>query len=928
MKAIAPTLALALILGGATARADSRAGEIDELLQRAERFLSRQVRHEREAIPLFMRAERLARAAGDRPRVARSLAGLGSAQLSTHRYAESESTLLSARHLARSIDLYEVEARVVRLLATLFGERGDFARALMLNTELLELATRHDDIVWIASAHSSLAGTLRRQGNLLRATQEAARAIAILDGDPRARDTRLLFTAPYLRGRTLLELGEYPEALRYLQRALAAAESDSSIAGRWHCLNDIGLWYQAQGDWQRAASYYRRALEIARIPDSQDMIGITLRGMAEVEAGRGRLGEAERLYEDALRVFTSNGIAGEAVHTLIGLAATRIDRGRLEDARPLLTAAIEEAARNQQSLALARGRFQLARLYLLQKRFTEAEAEYAATLELTQYLGYVSLRPDVLDGLAAAARGQGDLRRAEALYHEGAAAIEKLRSRIPALEQRASFAATSHRTYEGLAGTCLEQYQSTGDQRALEAAFAALERERSQNARFRLISVPSNPHRRRLEAAASDIHLQLASEQTSRERRVALLDRLDDVERQLLAIDGGPVRSGGDAVPPVSALRGVLRPEEMFVSIAQMSADAYAFIVTRERLRLVRLGRLDRLDERAEFFTELLASNAPEESIAAGSRIAHEVVAPWIAFAKPRTRRILVSTTGAVARIPFGALPDPARPSHPLLARFEIVNTASLTALATTRRGAAGRRTGGRALAIIAGSEGPRRVAIGGESWELPVLRSSAIELRALQRASHVERSEKPLRNARLRDYDVLHFSAHAFLDPRIASRSAIVVRTPQGDDDGLLQTREISALDLGGAAVVLASCQTAAGPSSPAEGLYSLARAFSAAGASAVVATLWSVHDRASALLFSHFYRYLGRGATMAAALRAAQMDTFGERPYANAQEWAAFTVIGDGAVVPLRSRSFEPLVGLASLLLVGVLLFGREAR
>jgi tetratricopeptide (TPR) repeat protein len=196
MNAVAPAFALVLTLAGAMAHADPRAVEIDDLLQRAERFLSRQVRHEREAIPLFMRAERLARAAGDRPRVARALAGLGSAQLSIHQYAESESTLLRARELARSIDLYEVEARTVRLLATLFSERGDFTRAIALQTELLQLATRHHDLMSVAGAHNNMAATLRRQGNPLRATQEAARAIAILDGI-RERMT-LVSSSPHL----------------------------------------------------------------------------------------------------------------------------------------------------------------------------------------------------------------------------------------------------------------------------------------------------------------------------------------------------------------------------------------------------------------------------------------------------------------------------------------------------------------------------------------------------------------------------------------------------------------------------------------------------------------------------------------------------------------------------------------------------------
>ena len=125
---------------------------------------------------------------------------------------------------------------------------------------------------------------------------------------------------------------------------------------------------------------------------------------------------------------------------------------------------------------------------------------------------------------------------------------------------------------------------------------------------------------------------------------------------------------------------------------------------------------------------------------------------------------------------------------------------------------------------------------------------------------------------------------------------------------------------------MVLASCQTAVGPASPAEGMYSLARAFSTAGASAVIATHWSVRDRASAQFFERFYGHLARGTTMVAALRATQIAAMGERPYASARDWAAFTVIGDGTVAPLsgiRARRTRRLpMGIASVLLLVSLL------
>lgn len=911
---------------GTAAETSARQSEIDRLLERGEVFLTPQVRKERQAIPLFQEAERLARAEGDRLRLGRALLGHAGALLSTHHYIEAESRMQEALRLGRSAGRYEIEQRALRLLGGMQIERGRFEQGIGFYTEMLESATKHADVAGIASAHNSLAATLRRQGDAVRAAESASRAVALIDRDPRARTPRLLFSAPYLRGRARLDLGEYPEALLDLHRALAAAETQQNIAGRWHCLNDIALWYQAQGDWQRAASYYRRALEVARLPDSRDLEGVSLRGMAEVEALRGRLGEAARAYEEALRIFTTNGIEGEVPLTRIGLAATRIDLGDLDGARSLLESAIEEGEKSHQPLAIARGRSELGRLHLLQKRYAEAESEYTTAVELTRRLGYVSLLPAALSGLADATRGRGDLQRARALYGESAGEIETLRSRIPGLEQRAAFAAMSHRTYEGLVSISLALHQATGDAHHLESAFAALERERSQNARAHATPASSNRERDRLEALLSRIQLQLAADDIPRDRRMILLDELDDAERQLTAIQGRSAEANPNALPRLGTLRQALRREEMFVSLAETSMGAFAFLVTTERLRVVKLPPLERLDARTEFFSEVLASNESQASLAAGQRLARELVVPWLAAMPAGTRRLIFSTSGAIARVPFAALPDPGRPSQPLLVRFEIQQAPSLTALEASRRLSAMRPRSGRALAVRFGTTS-QRVAIGADSWELPALRSSAVELDALRRAADVHQNmQTPLETTNLREFDVLHFSAHAFLDPRIASRSAIVIGAPRGEDDGLLQTREISQLDLGGAAVVLASCQTAVGPASPAEGMYSLARAFGVAGASAVIATHWSVRDRASAEFFGRFYRSLARGDTMAAALRAAQIATMSNQPYTNTQDWAAFTVIGDGSIAPLsgaRSRRTRTLmVGVVSVLLLALVL------
>jgi CHAT domain-containing protein len=86
------------------------------------------------------------------------------------------------------------------------------------------------------------------------------------------------------------------------------------------------------------------------------------------------------------------------------------------------------------------------------------------------------------------------------------------------------------------------------------------------------------------------------------------------------------------------------------------------------------------------------------------------------------------------------------------------------------------------------------------------------------------------------------------------------------------------------------------------------LTRAFQYAGARSVVASLWSVADRATAELMTRFYRHLAAGLAKDEALRAAQTELIrrpirlttskGQAVEMDASApffWAAFQLFGD---------------------------------
>ena len=143
--------------------------------------------------------------------------------------------------------------------------------------------------------------------------------------------------------------------------------------------------------------------------------------------------------------------------------------------------------------------------------------------------------------------------------------------------------------------------------------------------------------------------------------------------------------------------------------------------------------------------------------------------------------------------------------------------------------------------------------------------------------------------------HEILHFGGHAVVNRDFPLLSYLLMTPERRVDTGLLYAHQLYDLRFNRTRLaVLAACDTATGPIHG-EGPLSLSRALLAAGAPAVVASLWNVDDAETARLFQIFYTRLAEGEDGAAALRHAQLALLhAPGSHGPSTTWAAFELFG----------------------------------
>jgi CHAT domain-containing protein len=404
----------------------------------------------------------------------------------------------------------------------------------------------------------------------------------------------------------------------------------------------------------------------------------------------------------------------------------------------------------------------------------------------------------------------------------------------------------------------------------------------------------------------------------------SLLARLEALERQ--EIELREERDRPVVTPSVSLaeVQRSLASNEAMLAFQTGPDGSWLFAVTPQQARVLELPGRHALSDSLALFKGLMRQSADNRERAAIA-LYERLLKGALDGLPAGVERLIVVPDLPLDTFPLSALSS-SRSAQPLGRRYELVLVPSATIWHGWRTHPA--RSHGRATLVLADPQLEFATTAASERplGPLPHARAEGREiLGKLDRRGTLwmgsEASETAFKALDLSRFGVLHFAAHTVIDSANTDRSAILLASGTGHEDGLLQSREIADLTLNRQLVVLSACQSATGTEVRGEGVLGLARSFFAAGARTVIGSLWPIRDDHAQSFFDAFYASLAQGRAVGAAFHQAQKSLIDDGLPAEA--WAGFVLIGDPDAVPVTAipdRSTRWIVAAVVLL---VLLF-----
>lgn len=730
-------------------------------------------------------------------------------------------------------------------------------------------------------------------------------------------------------------------------------DKESEIAA----YRNLGRAYAAIGNYDAAETALGNAMRLARALGNARIIAETLVVEAQLAPLRGASVQSLKAAEQALTASRAADYRRGQALALIELAKSRLAYGSANSAVPLLKQALDIATQLGQPYDEANARRVLGMAYVALGEQTAASTEFTAALVIERRIGDRFGEVQTLVEVGRLAASGGQLKGALATLEEALAVIDRTRSSLAAPELRASYLASQRAAYELTVQVLIgldHQYPDAGyDVRAFnisERAHARTLLDVLGNPHGALDREADRVATSRLNALDASLHLLASSEESRhRDERIAeLLTTRNQLELEAQVQRSASSSTLAESTRPLSlpAIRQrLLGADTILLEYLTGPQQTHLWVATQTQLHHYALpgeptlraaiGRLYQSLTAANHLPANLGIAERHTVLDAADHTASREAADLARILLPMPPSLLGKSTilivgdGPIQLVPFALLPAPDDPSRKLADSHSLASEPSASVLAQMRHHRE-RDIHERVLIVadpVYSRSDPRFAAsvpvslplapagfgplvptpLDRRLKSLPALPMSGVEAQRLATLSEGRATKllafdaSPAAFKRLAEsrYSIIHIATHTLLDDRHPDLSGLVLSLVDAKGrqvDGFLPLLDIYKMHLDTRLVVLSACDTYIGNDLRGEGLLGLARGFLYAGARQVVASLWKVDDRATAVFMDQFYTALLHGkVSAAAALQRAQNQMSKDPAWRSPRYWAGFVLAGD---------------------------------
>lgn len=332
------------------------------------------------------------------------------------------------------------------------------------------------------------------------------------------------------------------------------------------------------------------------------------------------------------------------------------------------------------------------------------------------------------------------------------------------------------------------------------------------------------------------------------------------------------------AVPP-DEIKALIGGVATLMEYYYHGNDMYVFVVNRERLQAFKLDATG-LVEQVQRFRKAV-ENPGSNAWQAPAQALYERL--WKPFEEQvATKSVTIVAHGVLHYLPFAALQRP--DGGFLIDRYELRFLPSASVLKFLRPPVVMKEA--QLLALGNPDVGDPKLDLQFAEDEARAVAGIFPDTRVLIRRDASETNFKKVGGF----FSRIHFATHGKFQADSPLNSGLYL-AKDADNDGVLTVGELYSMNLDADLVVLSACETGLGKITNGDDVVGLTRGFLYAGSRSIVASLWSIDDRATAELMKAFYKNL-TGMSKQEALRQAQIRT--RQIYPHPVFWAAFQLTG----------------------------------